>query len=131
MAEQSQGYEFTDIKFRWFIYGVLGLSATIAGVYGAVFITEASFLQRPGNPPSPAEVFGGPPLPALQIRPERDREDYERTVEARHGSYDWVDPAAGIVRMPGAQAMKIVAEQGLPDWSARLGKPVPEEVALP
>jgi hypothetical protein len=131
MAERSQGYEFTDIKFRWFIYGVLVLAVTIAGVYGIVFVTEASFLQQPGNPPSPAEVFSGPPLPALQIYPERDREDYERTVGSRHGSYDWVDPAAGIVRMPVAQAMKIVAEQGLPDWPARLGKPALEEVPLP
>jgi hypothetical protein len=32
-------------------------------------------------------------------------------------SYGWVDEKAGIARIPVAEAMKIVAERGLPRWA--------------
>ena len=50
-----------------------------------------------------------PAGPRLQVNPDRDIERL-REAEAQHlGSYAWVDPAAGIVRIPIQRAMELVA----------------------
>ena len=50
-----------------------------------------------------------PPAPRLQVDPDRDLESL-RAADARVlGSYGWVDPQAGVVRIPIERAMEIVA----------------------
>ena len=59
-----------------------------------------------------------PAGPRLQVNPDRDIERL-REAEAQHlGSYAWVDPAAGIVRIPIQRAMELVAAGDRPVGSA-------------
>jgi hypothetical protein len=55
-----------------------------------------------------------PPEPRLQRNPRQDLRDFRAREDAILGTYGWIDPAAGIVRIPIEEAMKITAQRGLP-----------------
>jgi hypothetical protein len=52
------------------------------------------------------------PEPHLQAHPLTDRQRYDEEERARMSGYQWVDRSAGIVRIPVARAMQILAQQG-------------------
>ena len=55
-----------------------------------------------------------PPGPRLQVKPELDLAVFRAQEDAILESYAWVDKERGIVRIPVAEAMRIVAERGIP-----------------
>jgi hypothetical protein len=55
--------------------------------------------------------------PALQAEAKADLSAFRRSEDKALAELGWVDSKAGIARIPIGDAMKIVAEQGLPDWS--------------
>jgi hypothetical protein len=55
-----------------------------------------------------------PPEPRLQERPREELRDMRMQEEALLNSYGWVDRAAGTVRVPIAEAMRLTVERGLP-----------------
>lgn len=60
----------------------------------------------------PVEMPAGRSLPAgprLQVNPDRDIERLRAAEKAHLASYGWVDPAAGVVRIPIDRAMQMVA----------------------
>jgi hypothetical protein len=57
-----------------------------------------------------------PPAPRLQANEFRDLAALRRSEDARLGTYGWIDRDHGTVRIPIEQAMRIVAERGVPDW---------------
>lgn len=63
-----------------------------------------------------AEAPPRPPPPRLQTSPTRDMQAFLRTENERLRSYEWVDQAAGIARIPIERAMELVVLQGLPTW---------------
>lgn len=60
-----------------------------------------------------------PPEPRLQAIPVEDVLAYRERMDRLSSSYEWIDSAAGIVRLPIERAKQLVAERGLP---AREGK---------
>jgi hypothetical protein len=64
-----------------------------------------------------------PPLPRLQTTPYADLERFRAAEQAALDGYHWVDKANGIAQIPVARAIEIVAEKGLPHWTAA---PAPE-----
>ncbi|RUL89573.1 hypothetical protein [Tautonia sociabilis] len=50
----------------------------------------------------------------LQESPGRDMRKMRQEIEARLGSYGWVDREAGIAHIPIDRAIALTAEQGLP-----------------
>jgi hypothetical protein len=58
-----------------------------------------------------------PPAPRLQVSPSQDLKQTRQIEEAILDSYHWVDKGAGVVGIPVEQAMKILAERGLPTRS--------------
>ena len=55
-----------------------------------------------------------PPEPRLQPNPPMDLKNFREGEEAVLNGYAWVDPDKGIVRIPVARAMELVAQEGLP-----------------
>jgi hypothetical protein len=55
-----------------------------------------------------------PPEPRLQEDPFADLIALHAEEDTVLGSYGWVDRQAGVVRIPIREAMRIVAERGLP-----------------
>jgi hypothetical protein len=57
-----------------------------------------------------------PPAPRLQEQPFLDVKTLHADEQSVLTSAAWVDEGAGIARIPVDEAMKIVAEKGLPIW---------------
>ncbi|MDP9055182.1 MAG: hypothetical protein M3N93_12925 [Acidobacteriota bacterium] len=62
-----------------------------------------------------------PPEPRLQAEPRVEMKDLKADEDAILGSYGWVDPNKGIVRIPIDQAIDIVAQKGLPSKPSPAG----------
>ena len=58
-----------------------------------------------------------PSGPRLQVRPELDIDAFRAQEDAILESYAWVDKERGVVRIPVVEAMRLVAERGLPAFS--------------
>jgi hypothetical protein len=54
-----------------------------------------------------------PPEPRLQPNPPMDLKEFRAGEEAILNNYGWIDPEKGIVRIPVARAMELVAKEGL------------------
>ena len=54
------------------------------------------------------------PLPNLQAFPAQDLAAFRAREDSVLHSYGWVDKEAGVVRIPIEEAMRILAERGLP-----------------
>ncbi len=113
----QRGYEPSDISTRRlfaFAAGVVALVVLGVLLSAAVF----HFFVRHeslGPPASPFEnVRQLPPSPRLQTTAPFDLGRYHDSQNEILGSYGWVDPQAGFVRIPIERAMKLVLERGLP-----------------
>jgi hypothetical protein len=86
-----------------------------------MFVALASFEERQQPPPPvmKVEVPEQPPLPRLQQRPAEDMQAYRDEQRGALESYGWVDRNAGVVHIPIEEAMRLLAERGLP---ARAGE---------
>jgi hypothetical protein len=54
-----------------------------------------------------------PPEPRLQKDPPIELKEFRAGEELILNKYSWVDPEKGIVRIPVARAMELVAKEGL------------------
>jgi hypothetical protein len=59
-----------------------------------------------------------PPLPRLQVAPQREIHDYWESQQSIVNNYGWVDRQGGVVRIPVDRAMRILLARGLPARSA-------------
>ncbi len=62
-----------------------------------------------------------PPEPRLQAEPKIELKDLRADEDTILSSYGWIDPNKGIVRIPIAQAIDIVAQKGLPSKPSPTG----------
>jgi hypothetical protein len=126
-------FEERDIKVST-IYGyllALGL-ATVAALVICVYIlrltADRTAASDPPPPPS-REVLGAnsrirPPEPMLQGVPGHEtdpQQDLRNKVKAdteANEKLDWIDKNAGVAQIPVKDAMRIIAEKGLPGASA-------------
>jgi hypothetical protein len=89
----------------------------------------SSFSQREQklSPPVPAlirtQASKEPPEPRLQANPQSDMRKMLQEEDAVLNHYGWVDPDRGIVRLPIARALDIVALTGLPQFKAAAETP--------
>ena len=63
-------------------------------------------------PPNPlVETYGRvlPPVPRLQVNPDRDIEQLREAEQQRLTTYGWVDETAGIAHIPVDRAMALIA----------------------
>ncbi len=125
----SGGHEKRDVTFRPIVLA----SAVFAVVVVLVFLLARSTLIGMGAyeakhsaPAHPLASTAGrlePPEPRLQTHPVQDLVAMKQGQEAILNSYAWVDETRGVVRLPIARAMELIAQRGLPARDA--AEPMP------
>jgi hypothetical protein len=85
----------------------------LAWLYG-VFVAQEAARQPPPPVMRPDPAALAPPPPLLQRAPAQDLAAFRAQEDQVLGSYGWVDKEARLVRIPIEEAMKLVAEKGLP-----------------
>jgi len=136
-VHDTVSFETRDVKART-IYGyliVLGVAVLLSYVV-CIFILHAldKMAAQSDTPPPPVREQMGkdyhtmPPEPRLQgvpghlTDPQLDlRMKNEADTEANEKA-GWIDQNSGIAQIPVQDAMKIIAEKGLPDVAAPLAE---------
>jgi len=113
----SIGYEKRDANARALLIFAAGLIAILVLilVLMAVMFRYFSVAQSLGPPASPFSAERVlPPQPRLQADPREDLQRLRAAENANLNSYGWVNPSAGVVKMPVDRAMDRLIEKGLP-----------------
>ncbi|MBI2816898.1 MAG: hypothetical protein HYX72_08150 [Acidobacteria bacterium] len=113
----SIGYEKRDANARALLIFAAGLIAILALILilMVVMFRYFSVAQSLGPPASPfAAERVLPPPPRLQADPREDLQRLREQENANLNSYGWVNPSAGIVKMPIDRAMDRLIQKGLP-----------------
>ena len=117
-------YERKDVDTESVIH--VGVAVAVVAILSSVlvlflfnFMVERARRAEPPNPPLARHEQGRqPPEPRLQEMPFKDIAALRAEEQLVLEGYFWVDEKAGIAHIPLAEAMKIVAEKGLPRWAA-------------
>jgi hypothetical protein len=113
-------YEDRDIHLRpILLFGIGTAVFTVITFYvmkHILFKLESQTARRD----VPVSVFAGqrllPPEPLLQVDEVRNLQEQRAVEQARMSTYGWVDPAAGVARIPVERAIQLITERGLPTW---------------
>ena len=125
-------FEERDIKpstIYWYLFA-LGL-ATAGALVMCIFVLRftSSLAASCDAPPPPSRVAQSndarmPPEPRLQgvpghpNDPQKDLREKLQADMAANEKLEWIDKNAGIAQIPVKEAMKIIAEKGLPTATA-------------
>lgn len=114
-------HEPTDVTFRFAVLWFGGIAATLGLFIGiAMALFPATRTQHPVTMPVPQF-----PAPTLQSSPRADMAEFLRAELERLNSTGWVDRSKATVHIPIADAMRKVADEGIPGWPA---PPAPRDV---
>jgi hypothetical protein len=132
-VHDTVAFEEKDVKASTiYVYLMVLAAAVIVAYIASVFIlrTTVGIAERADTPPPPvrqemgAEYNPLPPEPRLQgvpghlADPQLDlRRKLKEDIEGNE-KVGWIDESAGIAQIPVKDAMKIIAEKGLPDVAA-------------
>jgi len=130
-AHLTGGYERTDANTRYlaaFAVGLVGLMLVGMFAMRLMYVQMAEYQEThdPVLSPLAAELPKDPPDPRLQVAPAVDLKQVLAAEEEKLNSYGWVEPNAGVVRIPVERAMELVVERGLPVREVK--KPGSQEV---
>jgi hypothetical protein len=120
----SLQHEESDVNIRAIFGFGAGLIAVTLVVYLVVWLLFGYFDRREAatDPGGPLLAVGHetrlPPEPRLQVAPREDLRELQTDQQALLDGYRWVDKAAGIVRIPIGEAMKLTVQRGLPTRAA-------------
>ena len=122
--EHPRRYEDSDVSMKQLFAFAAGVVALILlGVVGSAMVFKV-FVHHPptGAPASPFEdVRELPPDVRLQTNAPLDLKRYRDDQDKILNGYGWVDPHAGVVRIPIERAMELLVQKGYP---VRAGSPV-------
>ncbi|MET0154362.1 MAG: hypothetical protein ABW298_17365 [Candidatus Binatia bacterium] len=116
------GYETSDVSPKTLLWWVAGLACMILlsiVVAWVFFDVLAGYAQRADpkiSPLAPMEQ-APPPEPKLIVDEPHDLASVRKQEEQVLDSYGWVDKEAGLIRIPVARALDLVAKEGLPSRS--------------
>jgi hypothetical protein len=127
-------FEGSDVSTRpIYFYFVVLTVAVVAAFVACVFVLRSTtnFASESYTPPPPSremlEKRHETPtqmeprlqgVPGNEMDPQRDRREKVATDLAANEKLDWVDKNAGIAQIPVKDAMKIIAEKGIPAVAA-------------
>ncbi len=92
--------------------GLVAFLLVSLGVLYLVFRPQALW-PRPG-----AAWSGNEASPALSTSPHQDLAAIRRQEDAELEELAWIDRDKGIARIPIEDAMRLVVQDGVPDWSS-------------
>ena len=122
-------YEARDIRVHSIYWYLIALTISVAAAFFiSIYVLRYTerFVSRQDPPMMPARAAMGPdyrvlpPEPRLQgvpghgADPQQDHRDKVRADNEANEKYGWVDQNAGIAQIPVKEAMKIIAQKGLP-----------------
>lgn len=116
-----------DLRVVLGFLAALGLAtAMVLLVLWGMFGYLRSKSAERGPLPSPRMYTSAPSVPRPQLQPDpvADYNVYRLSDQETLNSYGWVDPKAGIARIPIDKAMDLVVERGLP-WKTPGAGPAP------
>jgi hypothetical protein len=112
------GHETTDVNVWAVGKFAIGLVVVCVVSIGLLFGLLKFFQSREetsvANTVEPTKLF---PEPQLQKTPIPDLKAIHAEEDKLLNSYAWVDPRKGVVRIPVAQAIEVLAKRGLPSRS--------------
>ncbi|MGE5357973.1 MAG: hypothetical protein ACM3NQ_03080 [Bacteroidales bacterium] len=114
------GHETTDINARIVVGFGAALAFAALVIHVVVWLLFGVFggLNTAGYPREFPLVQAGPlrlpPSPRLQDKPREDLKALRRHEDDLLNGYTWINQATGAVRVPVADAMKQVLDQGFP-----------------
>ena len=109
------GHEHTDVPIRPIAVAGIALAIVLIVVGGLmlflfdVFAAREARLSPPANPLAAAEGPRLPPQPRLQVHPVKDLRELREAEANILDHYGWVDKNAGVVRIPIARAIDLLA----------------------
>ena len=117
----------------WMVVSAVVIYAALFGMF-QYFDRQAAVADPAQNPllvgeKPPATPVSRFPQPRLQANAAADLVKIQATEQEKLATYGWVDRNAGVVRMPIDQAMRLVAQRGVPVWPAPPPQP-PQKTAL-
>ena len=122
-------FETRDIKVHSIYWYLIALTISVAASFFiCIYVLRYTerFVSHDDTPLMPARAAMGPdyrvmpPEPRLQgvpghdVDPQQDHRDKVRADNEANEKYGWVDQNAGIAQIPVKEAMKIIAQKGLP-----------------
>ena len=121
------GHETSDVKIR----GVLWLGAAVAAMIIVAQVGLWLLLGSYRNEAQQRDPLLSPLAaqrqpasgPKLQSSPNTDYAEWRRTQQESLESYGWIDKQQGVVRIPVARAMELLAERGLPTPAGPVAEP--------
>ena len=131
-VHDTVAFEIRDIKARTIYWYLFALAVSVVLSYGiCVFVLRltTSIAAQSDTPPPPVrqqmkDYDSMPPEPRLQgvpghgSDPQADLRDKIRRDTEANEKAAWIDQDAGIAQIPVRDAMKIIAEKGLPAAAA-------------
>ena len=116
-------YEHSDVSL--FVIGMVALGILLLLGAAPLMMIGAFPLSR-GDVDRRLAIT--PPEPRLQTAPAADLAAYLAKERKLLGSYGWVDREHGIARIPIEEAMRRLAQQGIPEFPQAARAPTrPEE----
>ncbi len=117
----------------WMVVAAVVIYAVLFGMFQ--YFDRQAIAADPAKSPllvgekPPATPVSRFPQPQLQANAAADLVKIQATEQEKLATYGWVDRNAGVVRMPIDQAMRLVAQRGVPVWPAPPPQP-PQKTAL-
>lgn len=117
---EDVGHETSDFSLRPIVGAALFLVALSAFAFVAMrwlFVVYDLREQQLNPPPHPLVVkqeYQLPPEPRLQAHPVADLHQQRAAEDGLLTTYGWVDAKQGVVRMPIARAMELLAKNPPP-----------------
>lgn len=104
-------HEPDDVTIR---FGILWFGGIAIALGVVIAIAIALFPSTPSQ--RAVGTLPNFPPPALQSSPRADMAQFRRAELERLNSTGWIDRDKGLVHIPIADAMRKVAEEGIPGW---------------
>jgi hypothetical protein len=125
----SVAHEHSDADARSITHFGIAITFLLVVSQLVLWWMFSSFSKREQklSPPVPAlirtQAPKEPPEPRLQANPQSDMRQMVQEENEVLNHYGWVDPDRGVVRLPIARALDIVAQKGLPQFKATAETP--------
>lgn len=120
IENESVAYEKRDVNVRVILWtGVIIIISAIL-IHAAVWWLFTTFNRQEAHKARPPATLVNvrrqpPPEPRLQADPPADLNQMRAVENSELHTYAWIDRQKGRVRIPIEQAMRLVAQRGLPD----------------
>ena len=120
-SEKSDAHPPAILRFLlWLLFGTISVIILMRWMFVSLAAFEEG--QQPPAPVMKAAKAHEAPLPRLQTQPTRELADYRKQQDDILHGYGWIDTQAGIVHIDIDEAMRLIAERGLPVGSPDAGQ---------